>query len=105
MAERLANELLDNLPEVKNATAINFLSYTNAGQGNGAATGRNPVSIVVPCHRVVGSRGEPCTNRKSPSPRRTTSVLITSTGSTPRGTKPPRRAFELERLRRGQRFA
>jgi methylated-DNA-[protein]-cysteine S-methyltransferase len=24
----------------------------------GAATGRNPVSIVVPCHRVVGSQGE-----------------------------------------------
>lgn len=24
----------------------------------GAATGRNPLSIVVPCHRVVGSRGE-----------------------------------------------
>ena len=23
----------------------------------GAATGRNPLSIVVPCHRVVGSRG------------------------------------------------
>lgn len=24
----------------------------------GAATGRNPLSIVVPCHRVVGSDGE-----------------------------------------------
>jgi methylated-DNA-[protein]-cysteine S-methyltransferase len=23
----------------------------------GAATGRNPVSIVVPCHRIVGARG------------------------------------------------
>ena len=23
----------------------------------GAATGRNPLSIVVPCHRVVGSAG------------------------------------------------
>jgi methylated-DNA-[protein]-cysteine S-methyltransferase len=23
----------------------------------GAATGRNPLSIVVPCHRVVGSDG------------------------------------------------
>ncbi len=23
----------------------------------GAATGRNPLSIIVPCHRVVGSRG------------------------------------------------
>lgn len=24
----------------------------------GAATGRNPISIVVPCHRLVGSSGE-----------------------------------------------
>jgi len=23
----------------------------------GAATGRNPLSIIVPCHRVVGSQG------------------------------------------------
>ena len=23
----------------------------------GAATGRNPISIVVPCHRVVGAAG------------------------------------------------
>ena len=25
--------MLDNLPEAKNATAINFLQYTNAGRG------------------------------------------------------------------------
>ena len=24
----------------------------------GAANGRNPISIVVPCHRVVGSTGQ-----------------------------------------------
>lgn len=24
----------------------------------GAAVGRNPISIVIPCHRVVGSKGE-----------------------------------------------
>ncbi len=23
----------------------------------GAATGRNPISIIVPCHRIVGSNG------------------------------------------------
>ena len=23
----------------------------------GAATGRNPISVIVPCHRVVGSDG------------------------------------------------
>lgn len=28
-----------------------------AARAAGAATGRNPLSIVVPCHRVVGSKG------------------------------------------------
>jgi methylated-DNA-[protein]-cysteine S-methyltransferase len=28
-----------------------------AARAVGAAIGRNPVSIVVPCHRVVGSNG------------------------------------------------
>ena len=28
-----------------------------AARAAGAATGRNPLSIVVPCHRVVGTRG------------------------------------------------
>jgi len=29
-----------------------------AARAVGAATGRNPLSIIVPCHRVVGSGGE-----------------------------------------------
>lgn len=29
----------------------------SAARAAGAATGRNPISIVVPCHRVVGSAG------------------------------------------------
>jgi hypothetical protein len=40
-------ELLDNLPEAKNATAINFLSYTNAGRGNGAAKGRQALDVML----------------------------------------------------------
>jgi methylated-DNA-[protein]-cysteine S-methyltransferase len=28
-----------------------------AARAAGAATGRNPLSIVVPCHRIVGARG------------------------------------------------
>ncbi|MDR2422446.1 MAG: methylated-DNA--[protein]-cysteine S-methyltransferase [Deltaproteobacteria bacterium] len=28
-----------------------------ASQAVGGAVGRNPISIVVPCHRVIGSRG------------------------------------------------
>ena len=29
----------------------------DAARAAGAATGRNPVSIVIPCHRVVGANG------------------------------------------------
>ena len=29
-----------------------------ASRAVGAANGRNPVSIVVPCHRVIGSTGK-----------------------------------------------
>jgi methylated-DNA-[protein]-cysteine S-methyltransferase len=29
----------------------------NAARAVGAAVGRNPISIIVPCHRVVGSNG------------------------------------------------
>ena len=28
-----------------------------AAQAVGGAVGRNPVSIIVPCHRVIGSSG------------------------------------------------
>lgn len=30
---------------------------TGSARAAGAATGRNPISIVVPCHRVVGTSG------------------------------------------------
>ena len=28
-----------------------------AARAAGAATGRNPLSIIVPCHRIVGTHG------------------------------------------------
>ncbi|MFZ2750408.1 MAG: methylated-DNA--[protein]-cysteine S-methyltransferase, partial [Propioniciclava sp.] len=28
-----------------------------ASRAVGAATGRNPISIIVPCHRLVGASG------------------------------------------------
>ena len=34
------------------------LSLNNGARAVGAASGRNPVSIVVPCHRIVGCSGQ-----------------------------------------------
>jgi methylated-DNA-[protein]-cysteine S-methyltransferase len=34
------------------------LGSPQATRAVGAATGRNPVSIIVPCHRVIGSTGK-----------------------------------------------
>ena len=28
-----------------------------AAQAVGGAVGRNPISIIIPCHRVLGSKG------------------------------------------------
>ena len=36
-----------------------LLGNPRAARAVGAATGKNPVSIVVPCHRVIGAAGEP----------------------------------------------
>ncbi len=34
------------------------LAKPGAARAVGAATGRNPVSIIIPCHRLVGSSGK-----------------------------------------------
>jgi methylated-DNA-[protein]-cysteine S-methyltransferase len=34
------------------------LNKPGAARAIGAATGRNPISIIVPCHRLVGSSGK-----------------------------------------------
>ncbi|MBC7806376.1 MAG: methylated-DNA--[protein]-cysteine S-methyltransferase [Akkermansiaceae bacterium] len=34
------------------------LGNANASRAVGAANGRNPVSIIVPCHRVIGASGK-----------------------------------------------
>jgi len=31
--------------------------FPGSARAAGAATGRNPISIIVPCHRIVGSNG------------------------------------------------
>jgi methylated-DNA-[protein]-cysteine S-methyltransferase len=33
------------------------LGHPNASRAVGAANGRNPISIILPCHRVVGANG------------------------------------------------
>lgn len=39
-------------------TLANYIGKPKAARAVGAAVGRNPVSFVVPCHRVVGSTGK-----------------------------------------------
>ncbi len=39
-------------------TLANRLGKPTAARAVGAAVGRNPISFVVPCHRVVGSTGK-----------------------------------------------
>jgi AraC family transcriptional regulator of adaptative response/methylated-DNA-[protein]-cysteine methyltransferase len=39
-------------------TIANHLGKPTAARAVGAAVGRNPISFVVPCHRVVGSTGQ-----------------------------------------------
>lgn len=52
-----------HLPHVPFGATVSYLLHAQAvGAGHavravGTAIGRNPVSIVVPCHRIVGSNG------------------------------------------------
>lgn len=34
------------------------ISPTMSAQAVGGAVGRNPISIIIPCHRVIGANGE-----------------------------------------------
>jgi len=51
------------LREIDYGTTISYgeqaerLGNPNASRAVGAANGKNPISIIVPCHRVVGSDG------------------------------------------------
>lgn len=39
-------------------TIAQALGKPNASRAVGAANGRNPIAIIIPCHRVVGSDGK-----------------------------------------------
>jgi methylated-DNA-[protein]-cysteine S-methyltransferase len=53
--------ILSTIPYGKTITYLDIAKQLNnvkAVRAVGAANGRNPISIVVPCHRVIGSSGE-----------------------------------------------
>ena len=54
-------QALLRIPHGKTASYLDLasaLGKPSATRGVGAAVGRNPVSIIVPCHRVLGSTGQ-----------------------------------------------
>jgi len=52
------------LQEIPYGTTINYgtlarrIGKPGASRAVGAANGRNPISIVIPCHRVIGAGGD-----------------------------------------------
>ena len=51
------------LREIRYGTTISYgelaarLGRPHAGRAVGAANARNPIGVIVPCHRVIGARG------------------------------------------------
>ncbi len=43
--------------EIAKKMAVRFGKETMSSQAVGGAVGHNPISIIIPCHRVVGSNG------------------------------------------------
>ena len=59
--QRSVWEVLLGIPFGQTKTCLDLarnLGNPQATRAVGAATGRNPVSIIVPCHRVIGSTGK-----------------------------------------------
>ena len=54
-------KLLSEIPYGKTSTygeIAQKISPTMAAQAVGGAVGRNPIAIIIPCHRVVGANGK-----------------------------------------------
>lgn len=50
-----------NIPYGRTATYLDIalaLGDKNAVRAVGSANGRNPISVIVPCHRVIGANGK-----------------------------------------------
>jgi methylated-DNA-[protein]-cysteine S-methyltransferase len=59
--QRRVWDQIARIPYGKTITYADLAARSGApgsARAAGAATGRNPLAIVVPCHRVVGARGE-----------------------------------------------
>ena len=58
--QRLVWKELTNIPfgtTISYAEQARRIGRPGAARAVGAANGRNPISIVVPCHRVIGANG------------------------------------------------
>ena len=57
--QKVWNELL-KIPYGKTITYGDIANKLNmrCGQAVGGAVGRNPISIIIPCHRVIGKNGD-----------------------------------------------
>ena len=59
--QKLIWQQLEKIPfgEVVSYREIaNIIGNPNASRAVGSANGKNPISIIIPCHRVIGSDGD-----------------------------------------------
>jgi methylated-DNA-[protein]-cysteine S-methyltransferase len=59
--QQQAWQVLQTIPYAKTLSyggQANIIRRANAVRAIGAANGRNPISIIVPCHRVIGASGK-----------------------------------------------
>ena len=54
----------EQLQKIRSGQTISYgelarrIGRPNASRAVGAANGRNPISIIIPCHRVIGNNGK-----------------------------------------------
>lgn len=56
-AARALRELAEYFDGKRARFPSKYSASSRSARAAGAATGRNPLSIIVPCHRIVGSDG------------------------------------------------
>jgi len=89
--DRRVWELIGSVPYGETTTYGKLAHSLGAGtepRDVGAAVGRNPVCIIIPCHRVVGATGR-LTGYAGGLDRKRTLLEIEHAGRAERGTCPP----------------